>query len=179
MRTTAAAGVAAGLLLSLAGCATQAVPQSLSPQELREYIEATQELQWFYSDRTTQTRPDVRAQLVKAPDFDDVMRACIRARELTEAQCAMTYLQYPSDVGYLGRAQLGYIYDYFADSLVPCLAGHGLAMTYVPTRDEFTVAAGYIWWDPYGQLGADLPPSRAAAIIADCPRYPAAGGTWH
>lgn len=170
MRTTAAAAIAAATLLTLAGCATQAQhPIPLSEGEIAEYIAEAQELQWFYSDRSTQTRPEVQSQLVRAPDFDDVLRACVRAQVLSDVECAMTYLQHPDDVGYRGRAELGAIYDYYVTSLVPCLASRGLEMTYIPTRAQFTEKAGVVPWDPYTQLGADLPPSRAAAIIAECP----------
>ena len=173
MRTTAAAAVAAGTLLALAGC-TAPVPHPSPPSadEVAVYIEDSQATQWFYSLTPLDPRPQLDAQLIAAPDFDDVLRACGRANQLSDVECSLSYLQVPGDIGYLGSAELGYLYDYFADSHVPCLAVRGLRMTYMPTRAEYTAQAGLVPWDPYTQLGADLPPSRADDILADCPRYP-------
>ena len=52
----------------------------------------------------------------------------------------------------ISAAQLDYIYDYFADSLVPCMLDHGYVIEVAPTRVEFHDLAG--GWHPYGTLPA-------------------------
>ena len=54
------------------------------------------------------------------------------------------------DPYFLSPAQLDYVYDYYADWVVPCLAQHGWALRNAPTREEFAELAGY--WTPYDSI---------------------------
>jgi len=165
------AGAVAALLL--AGCAGQVEhPSALNDAELAEYLDEAQNRAWFYSSQGNETRPEVAPEFVHLDDMGGPFTDCLADDEVSDVVCDMTYVYYPGDIGYFSASELGYVYDYFADELVPCLATLGLEMTYFPTRDEFTATAGFMSWEPYVQLGADLPPSRADAILADCPRYP-------
>jgi hypothetical protein len=80
----------------------------------------------------------------------------------------------PNDGGYFSAAQLDYVYDYFQDSLVPCLQLQGLDVGFAPSRAEFAASSGWIVWNPYSELAADLPPSRSAEIRERCPELPPA-----
>jgi hypothetical protein len=54
---------------------------------------------------------------------------------------------------YINLEQLGYLYDYFRDSLIPCLGAAGYSMTGdVPTREEFVVITKEPHWHPYDAL---------------------------
>lgn len=111
-------------------------------------------------DVTTITDEEV---LRVSEQFDEEMVSCESAVMLD-----------PNAGGYFSSAQLDYLYDYFQDSLVPCLQLQGLDVGYAPSRAEFATAAGWIQWDPYSELGAAVPPSRSAEIHERCPDYPPA-----
>jgi hypothetical protein len=164
--------VGAVVVLTLAGCAQQVPPpQPLTEQELAQYVQDEQDERWFYSPRSNETRPRVDAVLIHLDEVGGPYNDCILDDEVSDTTCHLTYLYYPHDIGYFSASELSYVYDYFADELVPCLEARGLQVTWAPPRAEF-VQAGWMSWDPYQQLGADLPPSRAEAVMAACPLYP-------
>ena len=102
----------------------------------------------------------------------------IRLSDLFESEmskCQAGTLLSPNEAGFYSTEQLDYIYDYFQDTLVPCLQLQGLDVGFAPNRSDFSAFAGSISWDPYSELGADLPPSRTAEIMVRCPQLPAAG----
>jgi hypothetical protein len=111
-------------------------------------------------DVTTITDEEV---VLISKQFDEEMVNC-EARPLLDANAG----------GYFSAAQLDYVYDYFQDSLVPCLQTQGLDVGVAPSRAEFAGSAGWIRWDPYSELGAAVPPSRSAEIRERCPEYPPA-----
>jgi len=161
MRNLLAGAVVA---LTLAGCAVQP-PSALTDEELRDYSGMMQDRSWY--DVGGETRPLVEPTLIPAGDMEQVLNDC----ELSFEACALTFIAEPGDIGYLSSSELSYVYDYYASELVPCLATEGLTLGIAPTRAEFT-HAGWISWDPYTELGADLPPSRAEGIREKCPPYP-------
>ena len=161
MRNLLAGAVVA---LTLAGCAAQA-PTPLTDEELFEYTSTMQDRAWY--DVGGETRPLVEPTLVPVDEMERALNDC----ELSFEECAVTFINEPGDIGYLSSSELSYVYDYYASELVPCLATQGLNVGYAPTRAEFA-HAGWLTWDPYLELGAELPPSRAEAILEKCPRYP-------
>lgn len=72
-------------------------------------------------------------------------------------------------------AQLNYIFDYYRESLVPCLELRGLEVTGPPTRDEFLHHSYY--WHPYFALSD----AQSVEMAAD-PTVPACAsghpGSW-
>ena len=152
------------LLLALAGCAVP-TPTPLTDDELDAYAYEMQGRALY--DMGGELRPTIEPTFVAADEMEQALNDC----ELSAAECAVTYIYYPEDLGYLSGSELGYVYDYYASELVPCLATQGLDVGYAPTRAEFSYA-GWMSWDPYSELGANLPPSRAEAIRAQCPPYP-------
>lgn len=74
---------------------------------------------------------------------------------------------------YANKAQLEYLYDYFRDSLIPCLAREGyLVPGTAPSKESFTAVTVLPRWNPYGAL-IDRPP---ADVRERCPASPFAGG---
>ena len=174
------------LALSLAGCLPVAEPSEPTDAELDAYIREQQDLLWYEYGSPQSERPDVQAVLVtsdsrlscgRASSAIDVNTGAVTATTLPPSEtalyeCHAAQIPYPTNLRYYTPAQLGAVYDYFRDSLVPCLQAQGLHVAVAPTRDEFTGVAGAIPWDPYYELGADLPPSRAQLIRQRCPAMP-------
>lgn len=167
MRNLLAGAVVA---LSLAGCAVQAQhPTSLSEAEFADYAGAMQDMAWY--DYGSDARPLVEPTVVPIDELENARSECMAANQFSDDACSVSFISDPEDIGYLSSSELNYVYDYFATELVPCLALQGLDVGHAPTRAEFTYA-GWVSWDPYSELGADLPPSRSEAILAACPPYP-------
>ena len=178
----------AALALSLAGCTQVVEPPPPTDAELATYIREQQDLLWFEYGSPQFARPTVESVLVALNSGADdrcigsqvnmvemegeVLVTVLPTSETAFFECEAARIPYPTDVEYYTPAQLGAIYDYFRDSLVPCLQVQGLDVRVAPSRDEFVGVAGSIPWDPYTELGADLPPSRAAEIRARCSALP-------
>ena len=180
---------AAVLALALAGCTQVAEPPEPTDAELDAYIQQYQDQQWYAYGSPQMERPELQSVLVTSGNYTDV--ACgtgvsvvievntgavsvttLPSSETALYECNTAQIPYPTNLGYYTPAQLGAVYDYFRDSLVPCLQAQGLHIAVAPTRDEFAGVAGSIPWDPYFELGADLPPSRAQLIRQQCPAMP-------
>ncbi len=82
------------------------------------------------------------------------------------------------------RAQFDYLYDYYRDSLVPCLERFGARLAEVPTRDQFSLElpVGSVFfmipaqWSPYDEVAewAAGHPELARA----CPALPRGAVGW-
>ena len=180
----------AALALSLAGCTQVVEPPPPTDAELATYIREQQDLLWFEYGSLDLERPEAKSELVASDSSSGDVAQCgasqiivdeesgvatvtaLPSSETALYECQAAQIPYPTDVEYYTPAQLGAIYDYFRDSLVPCLQVQGLDVGVAPSRDEFVGVAGSIPWDPYTELGADLPPSRAAEIRARCAALP-------
>lgn len=60
------------------------------------------------------------------------------------------------------RAQLDYIYDYYAEWAVPCLLQNDFTVPYAPSREEFVDSQGR--WSPFGAVRDDYSTARAAEV---------------
>lgn len=179
------------IALSLTGCAQVDEPPQPTDAELDAYIREQQDLLWYEYGSPQFERPVVQSVLVEPNEYNDLNASCgagvltvvdadggivsvtpVLSSEIEQYECRVGQMLYPADVDYYTPAQLGFIYDYFHDVLVPCLQTQGLSVGFTPTREEFTAAAGTVPWDPYTQLGANLPPSRADEIRLRCAAMP-------
>jgi hypothetical protein len=90
------------------------------------------------------------------------------------------YQQYPvrtEDIlaqGFLSRDQLSYLYDYYDQRLVPCLAMLGFRVGTIPNRGPFMdLSVGYPSWNPYDQLEPTPTDARAwDSVFSQCPPPP-------
>lgn len=175
------------IALSLVGCtSTIAEPEPPAGAELQHFIDEQQrrepvvtELGGVFEfsfngstclERSQQFLADFDVTAISDAEvlrlgglFEDEMKKCESA------------VLSPNEAGYFSTAQLDYLYDYYQDTLVPCLQLQGLDVGFAPSRSEFASVAGWVSWDPYSELGAAVPPSRSAEIRSRCPGYPAAG----
>jgi hypothetical protein len=54
----------------------------------------------------------------------------------------------------LNSAQAEYAYDYFQQTLIPCLALRGIEVRDAPTRETYFAEFG--WWNPYWSIDPKL-----------------------
>ena len=85
--------------------------------------------------------------------------------------CLTQYPILPDLSGSVNLAQLDYLYDYFRDFLIPCLALAGHPMRgEVPTRAQFVVITAEPHWHPYRSLaGAAFDDAK---LFETCPPSP-------
>ena len=177
--------VVAALALALAGCS--AVPSPHPPENdydviLRERVDAV----WAQTDLATSARPavvigPVASQFEASLHFSECMAdrgwpdyyvnengtgfgyrsidlATTDAEAIDWYEC---FAAHPVDARYTMDSveQFDFVYDYFQDQLIPCLAEHGYDIARAPTRLEFrTIFEGWtdplfpFVWNPYFDL---------------------------
>ena len=192
--TRAAAVVVAALLL--AGCT--AVPMDepltgLAPEEEVLYAQSFA-LQW--SGIEVPDAPEVPVvAYVPSAGWGTVVAGCMNAAGYDQYSATRSGMSYPSRdseaetlalytcIGqypvqadfsaYANKAQLEYLYDYFRNSLVPCLAARGYIVPgTAPSREEFTELTVQPRWNPYNAL-RERP---TEAVRESCPASPFAAG---
>lgn len=92
------------------------------------------------------------------------------AERLDLYECVSRFPVHPAYYGIHTTAQLDAIYDFYRDSLVPCLRGAGLEITGVPTRDEFVKSEFLYTWSPYAQ-NFDIPDTVLSGVYEQCPDF--------
>lgn len=196
----AAAALAVAVLLLTSGCATRANPPSLTQAQLDAITAADNDARWafFFGGRTDVVRPDVhRLAYVPANKAETYYKSCLRAAGVdpegiygfaaydpgplatqayvTYYTCVAEHPVNPLEIGYLSRAQVDYMYDYYTARLVPCLRVLGYPVSDPPPREEFAATA-YPGreWDPYAQVHPVPGKFSWASIDARCPPLPEA-----
>jgi hypothetical protein len=165
--------LAAAGLCALSGCVSvlHAPREGFTTAELDELVAEAADERWGYLDLTDEQRPDpIAYQVVPIEDWSAYYSACmtdegfpeivqgpnpylgadgtpIVALRLADYTCQTRFYVSPSDYGYLSAAQSAYAYDYFTQSLIPCLVLHGITVTDPPSRESFIQANGT--WNPY------------------------------
>ena len=183
--------------LLLAGCAT-AQPEpltGLTEDEQAEYAQSFA-LQWSGIELEDPPSVDVVAYL-PADDWGAALSGCMNSAgydgyvdtgngfffparsDSDEAQNLALYTcigEYPVRAdysSYANHAQLEFLYDYFQDSLIPCIESSGFDVPdTAPARDEFVAYTVIPRWNPYKAMT-----QRATSeLLGRCPPYPFASG---
>ena len=188
------------------GCAARVTPPPLTQAQLDAITAADNDSRWafFFGDRTDVTRPDVhRVAYLPSNTAETYYKSCLRAANvdpegiygfaaydsgpvgtrayLVYYTCVAEFPVNPLDIGYLSRAQLDFMYDYYTTRLAPCLRLLGYAVTAAPPREEFAATAlpGQAW-DPYSEVHPAPGKYSWATIDEACPPLPAGTyGTRH
>ncbi|MHA6694907.1 hypothetical protein [Homoserinimonas sp. A520] len=88
--------------------------------------------------------------------------------------CRIQYPPHPKYTQPLNDAQLEFLYDYFVDTLTPCLEGEGISVDPAPSRATFVEEYYTHPWSPYDSLGRT--PSQGKLDWIDlnkkCPQIP-------
>ena len=178
---------ATSMVLLLTGCADgrKAPPSGVTETELNSYRDLIDEQTWLYSGLAADyAKPDVERVVLDVSEYSEALQTCEQPIELiadteqallAEYTCRAQYQLAAGDLALLNGAQLNYLYDFYQDTLIPCLGVHGITLEDVPSREEVVDVArfGSYPWHPFDQLfdygiGMAAPPSLTAA----CPPFP-------
>lgn len=102
------------------------------------------------------------------PDFPQSQMSAYRYDEFV---CRAKYTEDPKYVQPLSKAQLGLLYEYYTQWLIPCLESQGVGISPPPTREKF-ISDGVTHWDPY-TYAVGGPKARFDRLVSTCPRRPA------
>ncbi|WP_168625786.1 MULTISPECIES: hypothetical protein [unclassified Cryobacterium] len=194
------AGLVAVLLLS--GCDSTSEPPTPSGPKLsaaeEQLVQESLDGSWrmvvlLYADAV---RPEVeRVRLVEQSDQPTAIADCLaeqgydvvvdsqgsisstgggEAFQVAYYTCEATYPLHPDYLRPLSEAQLAHLYNYFLNTLKPCLEAEGYDVPPAPSLQRFleTYNEGG-GWIVYGEVaGAKLPPGEWGRINALCPQIP-------
>lgn len=176
--------IAAAVLL-LVGCVpTRPVPER-SADDLAAQTDRFLAVQWAYLGFTPDsTRPAVDVErYVRVEQQAVILRECVAESGYdiegppTAQQAEAIYVcnaRFPVDpalFGFHGDAELDFIYDYYVESLVPCLAGFGVEPRRMASRDEFHDPVDTLFlWSPYDGLRIDQ--QERDFLATACPSMP-------
>lgn len=165
-------------LLTLTGCVqvARSPAPGLSDAARTTYGEQNLDRFWNQSGLEDRRPADIEVAFVDAQAWGDAVVDCITSagypgytsvgggisysgdqslpdERYTMLVCLSRWQVDPEQAGVLNNAQLNYVYDYFRDVTVPCMALAGLPVTEAQTRAQFIETGGY--WRPYA-AGDDL-----------------------
>jgi hypothetical protein len=186
----------------LAGCASMPEPSAPSGPKLSDaeerLVQESLDGSWrmvilLYPDAV---RPKVeRVRLVEQSDQPTAIADCLteqgydvvvnsqgsisstgggEAFQVAYYACEAKYPLHPDYLRPLSDAQLEHLYDYFLNTLKPCLEAEGYGVPPAPSLQRFveTYNDGG-GWIVYGEVaGANLPPGEWGRLNALCPQIP-------
>jgi hypothetical protein len=173
-----AVGTVALVCLALYGCTPQPRPEPLTPAQIDAFERELDDAMWLATGLEDSLRPSGgRADYVSLNKFDQAMPACMadatsdpRYEALRYYLCQRRYPLSPSAQGFFSSAELEAIYDYYQDSLVPCLEIRGVHISSAPSRWDTGGEPGYVPWNPYWTLRQDG--IEFSHVEDDCPALP-------
>ena len=164
--------VALAILLALTGCVQVTHPPAtgLSAEAREAYAERAMDSYWGEPEMQGLRPASIEVTFVDSANWGNVVVECITdagydgyesvggggisfAGEQTLDEryalllCVSEWQVEPEQTGVLNDAQLNYLYDYYRDITVPCMALAGLPVVEAQTRAEFIETGGY--WRPY------------------------------
>jgi hypothetical protein len=197
-------------LLGLAGCsAVVTTPPEPTPSDFDDLLQQRLDVVWKKTKLDDAHRPPIAAgpilsQFAAGHAFSRCMQSLgwpeyfshdtgygYRALQLATSdeerlnwyEC---FAAYPVDgeFGFASVAQYDYIYDYYRDSLIPCLRSHGYLVSRAPDRLEFRTTwfdwsdplSPYVW-NPYYEIPG-YGGSEPLAVTQFCPPVPS-GQTYY
>ena len=196
--------VIAGILLSaltLAGCVTVVEPPKagLTEAEVQHFSHWNMDQSWYYTGISDELRPSVDQFVYVDPsDLGEPFVTCmneagyaqyqtesggysITDHEIDEQEtitayiCTAKYQVDPRDY-LLNSEQLGYLYDYYRTTLLPCLARAGFTdVGRIPARQKMEQ---FNPWNPYDGLPQDVfvKLTSKSLLVQMCPAAPPGSG---
>lgn len=178
--------------LLLAGCSTVAAPPpGMTDAQLDDYYELQSDVMWRNTRLSDDLRPpDAPAQVVTLEQRSELIADCMNTAGFdnyvnrrgvlvvsTEAQseedtqverlafysCRSGLRVQELEESLLNPAQIDYLYNYYEQALVPCLAVNGIDVDDAPSRTQFIEQnAG---WNPYHSVTEESWPRLADGVI--------------
>ena len=93
------------------------------------------------------------------------------AYALAHYACNMEYPVHPYHSAPPSNDELLLIYDYYVNSLVPCLSDHGYSTSEAPSSAQFVESYWTNAWLPYSEIGI-VSDEEWQRLRADCPELP-------
>ena len=107
---------------------------------------------------------------------DGIGESQVSAFNIARYECDAKYSMHPKYLQPYTEAQLGMLYDYWTQWLVPCEESLGLTPSPAPTRETFVAQGlqGQSAWDPTEPLNSIYEGSEAKVVQMQetCPIYP-------
>ena len=107
---------------------------------------------------------------------DGISESQLSAYNMAEFECRAKYSLHPKYTQPLTEAQLGMLYDYWTQWLVPCEESLGLTPPAAPTKETFVAQRlqGQSAWDPTEPLNSVYEGSEEKTVQRQqtCPEYP-------
>lgn len=191
--------VVAALLLS--GCSVVSAPQpGLTADERDDVHRWLLDVRWRQTGLRDELRPpDPESHVVAADQWAQALVECMNAAgfdnysaagggfgatevvQTADEMQANTVAMYLCqggisveewDQSWFNPEQVDYLYDYYQQMLLPCLALHGLEVLDVPNRESFV--ARYGSWNPYFSLTAESESALRAdqEVFTECRSMP-------
>ncbi|MEP6478243.1 MAG: hypothetical protein ABJB03_02535 [Rhodoglobus sp.] len=178
----AVAVVAAALMLAGCAAAAPPLPPGPTDAEAQALADQVQERAWEnftnrYAGEVDLARPQVKVvEYIHEGEYVEQMTKCLVAAgvnatfdragvsaepgpgqlagDVAYAQyvCSLEYPVHPEEQGFLSRAQLEYMYDFYTTRLSPCLRLMGYPVSSAPPRSAFVEGYEenlYFGWIPY------------------------------
>jgi len=188
--------VALAVLLALTGCSAVAMPEPGLSEAEREIVQQqTRDNYWAVTGLPDEQRPAATPMtVVPSEEWPTRFVECMNAQgfanyavagdgystytiesEDPTVEALASYVcstSFWTDYGWFNTAQLDYLYDYYEQTLVPCLAVHNAQIWGAPSREKFYAQGG--GWHPY----FNFPKKDQERIFADealpdeCPPVP-------
>lgn len=163
------------VLLALTGCVRVATPPPggfTDEQNIAMALDNSSQL-WAGSPLSDQRPNDLQVTVVSGEEWPAAIIGCLadagytdyqvlgtgasagiastgsvstEAEMLAETVCFSAVQIVGADRGLLNDAQLGYLYDFYRESVVPCFEISGITVASAPSRDEFIESGGA--WSP-------------------------------
>lgn len=199
----AAAVVATAAAMLLAGCVpTKPVPAALSGDGGLDQVRADQlDAQWSNMGLPADQRPpDTGYEVVAVGDWARKVAGCMatagyenfeavggtlqigksdpRSEQVSESidffECRAAFQRDVELPSVMTTEQRYFLYDYYRETLVPCLELAGVEVEAAPTRDQFAQNTDGVAWNPYYVMDAVSFGSRAIdpALLRQCPSFP-------
>lgn len=198
-----AASLLAAAIMTLAGCVPTTTAPSAGDRdsELAHIREVQLDAQWTNLGFPAADRPaDNGFEVVAIEDWARRVAGCMtsagyenfhavggtlqigksdpvsepRAEEIDFFECRSAFQR---DLGLevgLTVEQRDYLYDYYQETLVPCLELAGVRIENAPTREQFAAMGDGMGWNPYYALDtlsfAEV--SVDARLLVQCPSFP-------
>ena len=136
---------------------------------------------------TPEEWPQTQADCLHESGFPDVVvlpDGGIEPEGLTDAQmesylmarytCTAMYPIDPKFTAPLTPEQIGAVYDYYLDDLIPCLEAEGYAVPEPPSRALFLDTYLTDQWQPYTEVftGANVSQDEFYRVSQKCPQWP-------
>lgn len=185
-------------VLLLSGCVpVRPVPGPMSVAERDAYLDRQEDMAWAGALPPGAERPEITRRVVTGQEWGPLFVDCMvdagfdvysldpggyavasdepvsytDALRLAEVTCQTSFVVDPRDYGLLSEAQVDYLYDYYKNTLVPCLQLAGERIVQPPNHEQFRANP---WWNPYVaryylDYGTPLP---SPELLRRCPPQP-------